>query len=494
MSSSLRTARGRTAWPEVVFADDVLSRAALSKAVKERRAIRLAPGIYTGRVFSDPEEIVRRNWAQIIDHELPGAVISDRSARRGGPERRLLTVVHTRRRPLLLPGLTVLPRPGAGPLPGDVPMMSLWIASEARAFLENLRRSHRRYLTQAELENWLGDLLNQGGPERLERLREAARRLAGRQEELERALRRLDGIVGAALATQPMDVLATDALRAHATGEPFDRTRLELFGRLAQALADVQVRPLSLLARDEHRRTLLPFYESYFSNYIEGTEFTLDEAAAIILEGQERTDRPQDAHDILSTYRLVKDPGEMRRAPIDPEDFLGLLADRHRRLMAARPEERPGEFKVRDNRAGSTLFVRSDLVAQTLRRAFEAGRQLRDPFARAVYIGFVVSEVHPFGDGNGRISRIAMNAELSRAGESRIILPTVYRNNYLSALRGATHNDNFDGLVAALDFARRYTARIDFSSRASAESDLGRTNALRDPNEADAVGVRLQMP
>jgi hypothetical protein len=38
------------------------------------------------------------------------------------------------------------------------------------------------------------------------------------------------------------------------------------------------------------------------------------------------------------------------------------------------------------------------------------------------------------------------------------------------------------------------TARIDFTSRASAEADFARTNALRDANEAGLAGVRLRMP
>jgi Fic family protein len=47
---------------------------------------------------------------------------------------------------------------------------------------------------------------------------------------------------------------------------------------------------------------------------------------------------------------------------------------------------------------------------------------------------FLVAEVHPFADGNGRVARIMMNAELVAARESRIIVPTVFRNNYLMAL------------------------------------------------------------
>ena len=482
----------RLQWPEVVFVGD-RSRAALSLAVKEGRAVRLGPGIYSGRPFTPPEEVVRHNWAQILDHELPGAILTDRSARRSGPTDGLLTVVHSRRRPLELPGLTILPRAGAGPLPGDTPMASVWLASQARALLENLRGGHRRYLTRAEIEAWVADMLLTGGPDRLNQLRDDARRFAESQG-WQREYKVLSAILGAALSTQPADVLTTPALRARAAGAPYDHRRLELFERLSSALLDTPVEPLPLLSTDDERRRLLPFYEAYFSNYIEGTEFTLDEAASVVFDQVIPEQRPEDAHDILGTYQLVNDPLEAARTPADEEELLDLLVSRHRTLMGGRPEKRPGLLKARVNRAGSTVFVAPDLVEETLRRGFVAGRGLIDPFARAVHMGFLVAEVHPFDDGNGRISRIMMNAELSRAREGRIVIPTVYRNNYLAALRAATNNQNFDSLVAALRFAQRYTARIDFSSRQSAEADLSRTNALRDPTEADEVGVRLRMP
>lgn len=70
--------------------------------------------------------------------------------------------------------------------------------------------------------------------------------------------------------------------------------------------------------------------------------------------------------------------------------------------------------------------------------------------------------VNPFADGNGRVARLMMNSELVARAEVRITIPTVYRNNYLAALRGVTHTRNFAGLAATLDFARRYTARSDF--------------------------------
>lgn len=143
---------------------------------------------------------------------------------------------------------------------------------------------------------------------------------------------------------------------------------------------------------------------------------------------------------------------------------------------------------------GATEFVAPELARGTLRRGFEVGQSVVAPFARAVYMMFLTAEVHPFTDGNGRAARVMMNAELVTAGEVRIIIPTVYRNNYLAARRGATHSGHYAGLYAMLDFARRWTAQVDFSSRETAEGDLVRTNALRDPYEADDVGIRLVLP
>ncbi|MFN8520553.1 MAG: Fic family protein, partial [Chloroflexota bacterium] len=212
------------------------------------------------------------------------------------------------------------------------------------------------------------------------------------------------------------------------------------------------------------------------------------------LAGRMPLDRPADAHDIAGTYRITSDHAEMARVPTDPDQLLDLLRSRHRVLMAGRPEQRRGEWKIHADRAGGTWFVTPDQVVGTLRAGFEAGASVRAPFARAVYLMFLVSEVHPFADGNGRVTRLMMNAELVAGGEVRLIIPTVYRNNYVAALRGATHNGVFDALYATLAFARRYTAQVDFTSRATAERDLVRTNALMDPSLADADGVRLLLP
>jgi Fic/DOC family len=486
-----------SSWSEVVFSGDA-DPAVLTRAVARGTLRRLARGVYTGAVDDDPGDVVRRHLWKIVGREMPGAVVVDRSARRAGPVDDVLYVDHRRTRPLELPGLSVRPRHGPGPVDGDMELPDgLWIASIARQLLDNLRRvrdsQQRRTLTDEEIEEWIEALLVERGEAGLNRVRDQAKHLAPVLERT-REYARLTVIVRAALTTGDVAMLRSRSLRARADGNPFDPRRINAFEALATDLSARAPDVLPALPVDEPRRRLLPFYEAYFSNYIEGTEFTLDEAAAIVFDGEVPDDRPSDAHDVLGTYEVVSDPFEMEKTPRSPDELEELLCSRHGRLMAGRPEMRPGRYKVRANRAGGTEFVLPELVVGTLRRGFEIGTGLTSPFARAVYMSFVTTEVHPFTDGNGRVARIMMNAELVTGGEVRAIIPTVYRSNYLAALRGATHTGHFAALFAMLSFARRYTARIDFSSRQSTEADLARTNALRDSDEAEAAGVRLSLP
>ena len=107
--------------------------------------------------------------------------------------------------------------------------------------------------------------------------------------------------------------------------------------------------------------------------------------------------------------------------------------------------------------AGATLFVQPDDVLGTLERGFELCCSLEPPFQCAVFIHFLVAEAHPFAAGNGRMARIMMNAELLADGEERIVIPTVYRGNYLAAQRALTHNRAPEPLIRTLDYAQRWT-------------------------------------
>ena len=65
-------------------------------------------------------------------------------------------------------------------------------------------------------------------------------------------------------------------------------------------------------------------------------------------------------------------------------------------------------------------------------------------FPRALLAMFVVAEVHPFNDGNGRLARLVMNSQLSANEEARIIIPTLYplqKTNPVAALACTSSSD-----------------------------------------------------
>jgi len=242
-------------------------------------------------------------------------------------------------------------------------------------------------------------------------------------------------IIGALFTTKPSKILKSNLALSRAAGFPYDKNRIELFEILFNYLHNKEFkdRPENNLTINSFRN--FAFFEAYFSNYIEGTVFEVSEAKKIIDTGIPLPARSDDSHDVLGTYQIVSDRNEMKIITSDENEFLNLLQARHKILLSARIDKNPGQFKERNNRAGSTFFVDYKLVRGTLIRGFEYYKALTNPFARAAYIMFLVSEVHPFEDGNGRIARVMMNTELVNQNQCKIIVPTVYRDDYLLTLK-----------------------------------------------------------
>ena len=190
--------------------------------------------------------------------------------------------------------------------------------------------------------------------------------------------------------------------------------------------------------------------------------------------------RDADSHDILGTYAVASNRREMSRVASTGDEFLDILRERHRVILSGRPSSAPGQFKTHDNRAGDTHFVSFDRVRGTLRRGFDMSRAIVHPFARAVFMLFVTSEVHPFADGNGRISRIMMNAELTAAGQSKVIVPTVFRPDYIGALRRLSRNGDPDVLIAAMTRLRDFSRRLSGADFEAMKLRLEASNAFND--------------
>jgi len=80
-----------------------------------------------------------------------------------------------------------------------------------------------------------------------------------------------------------------------------------------------------------------------------------------------------------------------------------------------------------------------------------------------------------------QVARIMMNAELVSRAEQRIIIPTVYRENYLSALKSLSNRGSSEPLIRMLDFAQRFTTLVDWRSFEFAKAELKSIESVDTP-------------
>ncbi|MGD1056122.1 MAG: Fic family protein [Solirubrobacteraceae bacterium] len=483
-------------FPEIFRPDDSkwASRAAARGEIR-----RLAQGLYTSNLEEPAERLVQRRWYDVAALYFPEAVIADRSAVIAGPadDGSLFLDIGSRPvnpRPVPLPGLTLRPRNGPGPVQGDIGFVDLHISSPARTVLDNLRPSRARSsvartLSRAELEAYLERLARVRSARALNELRDDAGPIA-RALDAEKQLDELDDLIGALLGTRETN-LRTSAAKARRAGLAYDTERLHRFEVLRAKLAkqDFAKRPEPA---DPER--LFAFFEAYFSNWIEGTEFEVEEAEEILFEGRVPSQRPADAHDIQGTFEAINDPALRAQPPTDTDTLESYLREVHRRIMRGRPETGPGDYKETANRAGMTHFVHPELVTGTLREGFTAYQTLAAGLPRAIYAMFLVAEVHPFTDGNGRVARMLMNAELSAAGLCRVMVPMSYRDEYMSALRALSQNDNPIPLWRMIDRAQRWASHMPWIGHDRVLRLMSETNALVTPDDARELNLHLLDP
>ena len=482
--------------PELVFTGqgDPAADRKVIRLAGDGALLKLYQGVYTSNLASPPESVVSRHWTSIVGHLLPGGVLSYRSGYDAKPfDGRIYVTRGDRPRTLELPGLIIKVIPGSGAVEGDTPYKGLFLASQPRWLLENLasgRGVGERVLAQPALEAELDKLLSIRGEYRFNQLRDSCRTLAealGREKEF----KRLDGIMGAMSGTHESKKLRGKQALARAAGHPYDPNRLALFDTLFSRLRMQAMPEVTSMADAGVSRENFAFFESYFSNYIEGTTFLVREAEEIVFEGKLIPNRTEDSHDILGTFQAAM-RGPWRDQPASTaDDFLAWLKNVNALVMQSRLDKQPGEWKDQNNQAGSTLFVAHELVQGTLREGFERIWALEDPLSRALMTMFVISEVHPFKDGNGRTARLAMNCVLSAAGLSRIIVPTVYREDYLLPLKSLSNDADATPYIRAMTRIQAWTAAFDYAQpRRELHQALKRCNAF----EEDLRNYRLVFP
>ncbi len=476
---------------EVVFStSNTIQSKQILKLEKAGKVRKIAPRIYSPNFTDSAGDIVKRNLFAILGKLYPGSLLSHRSALEFKPTSTghiFLTYTYTKK--ISLAGITLRFMEGHKPIEGDnIFSGELYASQLERALLENMQVSRQigaesKTLSLPEIEERLEQVIRVKGEAGLNELRDKIK-IVAEKVSMQTEFEKINKLISALLTTKTSKVLKSPIALARAFGYPYDPARLPLFEKLFIALKQKEFKDLPEQNTTNKSFKNVAFFEAYFSNYIEGTEFELEDAKKIIETNTPMLNRDEDSHDILGTYYLVSNKEEMNTVPNNAEALLDILLYRHKVLMSARLSKKPGEFKDKNNRAGETYFVDHTLVRGTLIKGFDYYQALTAAFAKAAYIMFLISEVHPFLDGNGRTARVMMNAELVKQGQTKIIIPTVYREDYMLALRKLTRQHEPNAYITMLQRAQKFTATIIGDDINKMENRLKTSNAFKEHDVA----------
>jgi Fic/DOC family len=469
----------------------------LSRRVEKGELVRIRRGVYTDEF--DPDRLpslLQSRWHEVVKALCPaGTIAAYRTAMELRPEQGqiFLAAPIVRRKTIVVhPSLTLQLLPADTALGTEPFLPALFRSNPARQLLENLTRSRGarktvdKALGEEIVELALTERLSRYGEDDLNRLRDEAATLA-EPLNMEAAFALLNQKISALLSSHPANnVLVTPQGLAMAQKVPFDDRRLTLFSQLASYLSRCAL-PVEAFDNQASAWRNLSFFESYFSNYIEGTEFLIEEAEQIVFNRSEVANRHEDSHDVMAVYDLVSDQQEMMATPTSAQSLIDMIQGRHELILKQRPSKRPGKLKEKINKAGNSVFVSPENLIGTLTQSMDIYETIPPGLSRAIYIHFVLAECHPMDDGNGRLARIFMNAELAAQSLCKVIIPTVHRDSYLNGLRAATRSGQFRTMVKVIHQLQRYTASIAWLDYGEALATIKTDAADKLPDEGVAT-------
>lgn len=232
---------------------------------------------------------------------------------------------------------------------------------------------------------------------------------------------------------------------------------------------------------------------NYNSNAIEGNSLTYGETIQLLLHGLTAKGKPLKDHlDVIGHQEavglmlaMVKERAPLRQTDIRQLHKVLLKEDYQQKAETASGREihrtiRVGVYKREPNhvvtKSGDKHYYAEPnavpgLMAQLI-DWYNGAEQRGDihPLVRAAVLHHEFVAIHPFDDGNGRMTRILMNLSLMRSGYPLSIVPVDDRLDYYACLRAADKK-NFVPLVEFLG-SRLYTS-LDIILTTARGEDIG---------------------
>lgn len=209
---------------------------------------------------------------------------------------------------------------------------------------------------------------------------------------------------------------------------------------------------------------------TYNSNAIEGNTLSLQETAFFLREGLTSKGKP------LSEFLEAKDHVEAilfleevvhEKKPLTErliKDFHAIIMQDNKYVWIGPPENRikkriePGNYKYDNNhvvKLDGTIHYYTDYLQvpgemEALIKWYQENNDTMHPVELAARLHHKLVAIHPFTDGNGRVSRLVMNMVLMQDGYEPAIIRNEDRMEYYQALDLAD-KDDYNPFIAMVE-------------------------------------------
>jgi Fic family protein len=194
---------------------------------------------------------------------------------------------------------------------------------------------------------------------------------------------------------------------------------------------------------------------TYNTNRIEGSTITLRETADLLERGISPSQRPLEDIKETEAHKVVF----YDMLTYNKEMTLSTVLYWHKQLFQLTKPDIAGKIRHHQVGISGSKFhppypIELDLLLRDFFAWYNQNKKKLHPvhLAGLVHLKFVT--IHPFGDGNGRISRLLMNYVLHTNGYPMLIIPYAQRKSYYTALERSQLKK--DENVFILWFFKRY--------------------------------------
>ncbi len=187
----------------------------------------------------------------------------------------------------------------------------------------------------------------------------------------------------------------------------------------------------------------------YNSNAIENSTLTLEDTEDILIRNQIRTD-----HEIREIYEAKNLASAIEYLMDNPEKEISveLILNLHKTLLTNIRDDIAGRFRSGREwvRVGTHIGANPEFVNGLMYELVENYNSDASGYFldKITYFHAEFENIHPFGDGNGRIGRLLTNEQLDMLGLPPIIIPNKSKfDEYYPALDEYTKTGKVDKLT-----------------------------------------------